>query len=85
MKKKCDECGGKIVVKKVPYEIYDIKVGDFLAEVCQNCGEICFSEEKSKKITQKTKERGLWGLERKNWFGALKGIGHLKKEEKLDM
>lgn len=59
---KCDECGGKIIKKKVPYEIYGIKIGIFPAEVCQKCGEICFDEDVSRKMTKITKEKGLWGL-----------------------
>ncbi len=68
---KCDECEGKITEKGVPYEIYGIKVGDFKAEVCEKCGEICFSEEESRKITEKTKKMGLWGLEAKTKIGQV--------------
>lgn len=56
----CEECGGEIIQKKVSYSVYDIKVGDFEAEVCKKCGEVCFSEEESKKITSKTKEMGAF-------------------------
>jgi len=68
---KCDECGGKINIKKVPYTMYGIKMGDFNAEVCQKCGEVCFSEEESRKITEKTKKMGLWGLGVKTRIGKV--------------
>lgn len=71
IRKKCDECNGKITHKKVPYELYGIKLGDFPAEVCGKCGEICFSEEVSRKMTQVAKKKGLWGLETKTTIGKV--------------
>lgn len=68
---KCEECEGKILRKKVPYSIYGIKIGEFPAEVCQKCGEICFEEETSKKITKAVKAKGLWGLESKTKVGKV--------------
>jgi len=68
---KCEECGGSIVIKKVPYKIYGVNVGEFKAEVCQKCDEVCFSEEESRKITEKTKKMGLWGLETKTKIGKV--------------
>ena len=68
---KCEECGRKIVRKKVPYELYGVKIGEFPADVCQKCGEICFDEETSKKITNLTKEKGLWGLGTKTKVGKV--------------
>jgi len=68
---KCDECQGKILHKKVPYELYGVKLGDFPAEVCGKCGEICFSEEVSRKMTQIAKEKGLWGLETRTTIGKV--------------
>src|SRR3989338_8817777 len=82
---KCEECGGRILSKKVPYNIYDIKVGDFMAEVCEKCGEICLSEGESKKITLKTKDMGLWGLEsktRRGKGGDALNVRFAKKSEK---
>lgn len=65
----CDECGGKIVEKNIPYALYGVKLGDFPAEVCTNCGEIVFSEETSRQMTAKAKELGLWNLEAKTKIG----------------
>ncbi len=58
---KCDECGGKIVKRKVEFKLYDTDVGMFPAEVCTNCGEKCFDEETSDLIDEAAKEKGLWG------------------------
>jgi YgiT-type zinc finger domain-containing protein len=71
IRKKCDECGGKIVQKDVPYEIYGVLLGQFPAEVCQSCGEIIFTEETSRKMTALAKEKGLWGLEAKTTIGKV--------------
>jgi len=68
---KCDECNGKIIKKKVPYSIYGVKLGDFPAETCTKCGEILFTEETSRKMTQIAKKRGLWGLEAKTKIGKV--------------
>jgi len=81
---KCEECGGKILIKKVPYSIYEIKVGDYTAEQCQKCGEICFSEEESKKITQKTKQMNLWGLESKTKIGKVGDALDVRISKKLE-
>lgn len=81
---KCDECGGEIMIKKVPYSIYGIKVGDYTAEQCQKCGEVCFSEEESKKITQKTKQMNLWGLESKTKIGKVGDALDVRISKKLE-
>ena len=81
---KCEECGGRILIKKVPYAIYDIKIGDFSAEVCQKCSEVCFSEEESRKITAKTKEIGLWGLESKTKIGKVADALDIRLSRKLE-
>ena len=46
---KCDECGGKIIQKKVDFRMYGEVVGRFPAEVCVKCGEVCFDENASDK------------------------------------
>lgn len=80
----CDECGGKIAIKKVPYSVYDTRIGDFTAEVCQKCGEICFSEEESRKITAKTKELGLWGLESRTKIGKVGDALDIRLSRKIE-
>ena len=83
-RKKCEECGGNIIIKKVPYSIYEVEVGKFMAEVCQKCGEICFNEEESKKITKKTKEMGLFSLETKTKIGQVGDALDVRFSKKLE-
>jgi len=64
-RKICEECNGKIILKDIVVNIYGVSLGKFPAEVCQNCKEEIFSEETSKKIEELSKEKGLWGLDRK--------------------
>ncbi len=60
---KCYMCEkGELKQKKVPYNLYGMKIGDFEAEVCGVCGEVFFSEETSRKITQANKQKDLWGI-----------------------
>ena len=70
MKEKCYSCEkGILKKKKVDYTLYDIHIGKFDAEVCDKCGEVFFSEEVSRKITEATKAKGLWGLGAKTKIG----------------
>lgn len=62
---KCEECGGKIIKKKVNFSLYGKSLGNFPAEVCLKCGETCFTEEVSDQIDKVVKEKGLWGLDLK--------------------
>lgn len=59
---KCDECGGKLVEKNVDFNMFDVMLGKFPAEVCSKCGEEVFTEETSAKIDTVAKEKGLYGL-----------------------
>ena len=68
---KCWECSGTLIKKKVPYAFLGEHIGEFSAEVCNKCGETIFSEETSKLIDQKVKEKGLWGLECKAKVGRV--------------
>ncbi len=68
---KCEECGGKILHKNVDYSLYGISLGKFSAQVCDKCGEICFEEDVSRKMTQIAKEKGLWGLEIRTKIGKV--------------
>ena len=64
-RKMCEECGGKITDKKVEYKLYGVSLGKFPAQVCTKCGEVCYEENVSREMTQRAKEKGLWGLEAK--------------------
>ena len=46
----------------MPYKLCGELIGNFDAEVCDKCEEIFFEEETSKKITEATKAKGLWGI-----------------------
>ncbi|MBI2666593.1 hypothetical protein HYX13_03200 [Candidatus Woesearchaeota archaeon] len=62
-RKTCEECGGKVIEKKVPFSLYGQELGMFPAEVCNGCGEEVFEENTSEEIDHIAKEKGLWGLE----------------------
>ncbi len=57
---KCDECGGKMLVKKVPFILSGKNLGEFEAFVCSFCGQQLFTEEVSDQIDNVAKEMGLW-------------------------
>ncbi|MBI2148227.1 AbrB/MazE/SpoVT family DNA-binding domain-containing protein [Candidatus Woesearchaeota archaeon] len=63
--KKCYECNGEIVSKKIEVVISGKSLGKFPAEVCKKCGEEVFDELTSKKIDKTAKQKGLWGLAKK--------------------
>jgi len=65
----CWECNVKMRRKNVDYSLYGMKIGKFPALVCPKCDETYFSEETSKRITQHTKDKGLWGLGTKTKIG----------------
>ena len=64
MTNKCALCAGKLNKKIVDYEVYGKSIGKFPALVCDSCDEQWFDEETSKKIQEKEKELGLFGLSR---------------------
>ena len=59
---KCEECGGKVEKKKVDYLYLGENLGKFGAEVCEECGEVVFDEDITKKISEIAKKKGLYGL-----------------------
>jgi hypothetical protein len=66
---KCDECGGKLVQRKVDFSMFGVSIGKFPAEVCSKCGEEIFTEEVSEQIDHIAKEKGLWGLAARTTVG----------------
>ncbi|MBI3032270.1 YgiT-type zinc finger protein [Candidatus Woesearchaeota archaeon] len=68
-KNKCWECDNKMVEKQVDYILYGVAIGTFPALVCDHCNETYFSEETSRKITEITKQKGLWGLQARTKVG----------------
>ncbi len=65
----CWECREKMKDKDVDYSLYGIKIGTFPAKVCEKCNETYFSEEISRRITEVSKKKGLWGLQAKTKIG----------------
>ncbi|MBU4493493.1 MAG: YgiT-type zinc finger protein [Nanoarchaeota archaeon] len=70
-RKICEECGGKIIHKKVDYILLGQNLGKFPAEVCTKCGEQVFDEDVSGKIDVIAKQKGLWGLQAKTRVGKI--------------
>ncbi|MBU1252477.1 MAG: AbrB/MazE/SpoVT family DNA-binding domain-containing protein [Nanoarchaeota archaeon] len=64
MAEKCVLCDGKLEKKNVNYNIYGKSIGKFPASVCDSCGEQWFDEDISKKIQEKERKLGLFGLSR---------------------
>lgn len=64
METKCALCKGRLKKKLIDYKIYGKSIGKFPALVCSSCKEEWFSEETSKKIEEKERELGLFGLSR---------------------
>ena len=60
---KCVMCGGRTERKKIDLAELGKEVGRFEAEVCQKCGEKYYSEETMRKIQEREKELGIFGLE----------------------
>lgn len=67
---KCEACGGKAIRKKVPYEQFGVNLGLFEAEVCTKCGETIFSLKEAKRIEEKAKQKGIWGLTARTKIGV---------------
>lgn len=59
---KCTDCGGEVKEGRIHYLDLGVDLGEFPAGVCARCGERYFSFEVAKKIQQKQKEKGTWGL-----------------------
>lgn len=63
---KCPVCEkGNLIKKKIDEEMFGIHLGKFPAEVCDVCGESFVDEEVMKKIEERAKELGIWGLSKK--------------------
>ncbi len=61
--KKCPICEkGNLEKKKIKEQMFGVYLGEFLAEVCDECNESFTDEETTKKIEEAAKEKGIWGL-----------------------
>lgn len=61
----CDECGGTIEKKKLPYYKSGQHIGDYLMLVCNNCGETSIEASVCNEIEKELKKRHLWGTKDK--------------------
>ncbi len=60
----CEKGELKGIMKR---EIFlDVDLGEYPAEKCSNCGETFVDGEVMKQIEKKAKEKGIWGLGKKN-------------------
>ncbi|MBI3051969.1 AbrB/MazE/SpoVT family DNA-binding domain-containing protein [Candidatus Woesearchaeota archaeon] len=64
--KACEECGGKVIRKKLEYIYLGENLGKFDADVCTKCNEQVFDEETFQRIEALAKNKGLWGLAAKS-------------------
>lgn len=71
IRRKCDECEGRIAIRKTDFTLYGVSLGKFPAEVCMKCGEKVFTEDVSDLIDKAAKEQGLWGLGTKTTVGKV--------------
>ncbi len=67
----CEECGGKVVRKKVDYIFLGDNIGKFDAEVCTKCSEKVFNGETFARIEEIVKKKGLWGFAAKSKVNKL--------------
>ncbi len=58
-------CGGKVKWKEKEVIIDNVNCGNLWVERCDRCGSEYFPEESMKIIEQKLKQKGLWGMQRK--------------------
>ncbi|MEX2680632.1 MAG: hypothetical protein Q6373_003480 [Candidatus Sigynarchaeota archaeon] len=61
---KCPECSGDLEKTDKDVEVLGKIIGQFTCEVCKVCGSTFLDEEIMKKVEEKTKEVGLFGLEK---------------------
>ena len=61
----CPICKGKVIRKKIQYNLLGEKIGIFPVEVCLKCKEQFFRKEISQIIEKITKEKGIWNLRAK--------------------
>ncbi len=63
---KCPVCGRASLVRmRRKSELYGYDLGEYTAEVCPSCGEIFWEEADVRKMEDKAKRLGIWGLEQR--------------------
>ncbi len=81
---KCYMCEqGTLKNEKAPYVLLGELIGYFPAEVCPLCKEVFFSEETSRKITDATKAKGLWGISARTKIGEAGNTLDIRLSKKI--
>ena len=47
---------------KIKEQMFGVELGEFPAEICEECGESFTDEDTTRKIEEAAKEKGIWGL-----------------------
>ncbi len=59
----CPICEKGLLKKgKTKESLFGVYLGEFPAMICNKCGESFTDEKTTKKIEQKAREKGIWGL-----------------------
>ena len=67
----CDECSnGRMVKKKVDYELLGVSLGKFDAHVCDACGETVFDAKTFAEVEGAAKAKEVWGIAAKTRIGT---------------
>ncbi len=62
----CPVCGkGTLKKDKIQETMFGIYLGEFPAEICNNCNESFTDEKTTRAIEEAAKKRGIWGLGKK--------------------
>lgn len=61
---KCPECNGELEETEKDIDVLGTIIGQFKCEVCKVCGSTFLDEETMKLMEEKTKEMGLFGMEK---------------------
>jgi hypothetical protein len=60
---KCPVCDkGTLKKGQIEEAMFGVSLGKFTAEVCDNCCESFLNESAMKKVEERAKELGIWGL-----------------------
>lgn len=63
IKTKCPICEKGFLKKgRINEEMFGVQLGEFPADICNNCGESFTDIESTKKIEEIAKKKGIWGL-----------------------
>ncbi len=61
---KCPECGGELEEAEKDVDMLGRVIGQFKCEICKVCGSTFMDDETMKNVEEKTKELGIFGMEK---------------------